>query len=85
MSPQVATRSEMGARCTRMAQIAPASDAGADLLLDAQECIDAGEYAEAHELLHKVLAVDLRCLDAHALLGERNLRSTCPSRLRRNT
>jgi hypothetical protein len=26
-------------------------------------------------LLHKVLAVDLRCLDAHALLGERNLSS----------
>jgi hypothetical protein len=58
----------------RIAQIAPDSDdATASLLLDAQECIDARAYAEADELLHRVLAVDLRCLDAHALLGERNL------------
>jgi hypothetical protein len=60
----------------RLVQIAPASDdEGADLLLEAQECIDARAYAEADELLHKVLAVDLRHLDAHALLGERNLSS----------
>ncbi len=60
----------------RLAQIAPASDdAGADLLLQAQAWIDARVYAEADELLHKVLAVDLRCLDAHALLGERHLSS----------
>jgi hypothetical protein len=58
----------------RIAQVAPfTDDAGADLLLDARECIDARAYAEADELLHKVLAIDLRCLDAHALLGERNL------------
>jgi hypothetical protein len=58
----------------RMAQIAPASDDdGADLLLEAQECIDARAYAEADDLLCKLLAIDLRCLDAHALLGERNL------------
>jgi hypothetical protein len=60
----------------RMAQVAPASnDAGADLLLEAQECLDARAYAEADELLHKVLALDLRHLDAHALLGERDLSS----------
>jgi hypothetical protein len=60
----------------RLAQVAPASDdAGADLLLDAQECIEARAYAETDELLHKVLALDLRYLDAHALLGERNLSS----------
>jgi len=60
----------------RLAQVAPASDnAGADLLLEAQDCIDARAYAEADELLHKVLALDLRHLDAHALLGERNLSS----------
>jgi hypothetical protein len=60
----------------RMAQIAPASDdACAALLFEAQECIDSRAYAEADELLHKVLAIDLRCLDAHALLGERNLSS----------
>jgi hypothetical protein len=54
---------------------APYDDAGADLLLEAQDCIDARSYAEADELLHKVLALDLRQLDAHALLGERNLSS----------
>jgi hypothetical protein len=59
-----------------MAPVAPAGeDASADLLLQAQECIDARAYAEADELLQKVLAVDLRHLDAHALLGERNLSS----------
>jgi len=60
----------------RLAQSAPASDeAGVDLIVDAQECIDARAYAEADELLHKVIALDLRHLDAHALLGERNLSS----------
>jgi len=60
----------------RLAQVAPASDdPGADLLLEAQDCMDARDYAEADELLHKVLALDLRHLDAHALLGERNLSS----------
>lgn len=60
----------------RLAQVAPASDdAGADLLLEAQDCIDSRAYAEADELLHKVLALDLRHLDAHAVLGERNLAS----------
>lgn len=58
----------------RLAQLAPPSDdAGTDLLLEAQECMDVRAYAEADELLHKLLAIDLRCLDAHALLGERNL------------
>ncbi len=60
----------------RLAQVAPASDdPGADLLLEAQDCMAARDYAEADELLHKVLALDLRHLDAHALLGERNLSS----------
>jgi len=60
----------------RLAQVASASDdAGADLLLEAQECIGARAYAEADGLLHKVLALDLRYLDAHAMLGERNLSS----------
>lgn len=58
----------------RLAPVAPASDdPAADLLLEAQDCIDARAYAEADELLHKVLALDLRHLDAHALLGERNV------------
>jgi hypothetical protein len=58
----------------RMGVVAPGSDdAGASLLIEAQELIEARAYAEAAELLHKVLALDLRYLDAHALLGERNL------------
>jgi hypothetical protein len=67
-------------RVCRLAQIPPAGDdAGADLFLEALECMDAGAYAEADELLDQVLARDLRHLDAHALLGERNL-STWPTR-----
>jgi hypothetical protein len=58
----------------RLAQAAPArDDPAADLLLEAQDCIDARGYAEADELLHKVLALDLRNLNAHAMLGARNL------------
>ncbi len=65
-----------GRAAHRIEQLLPANDdAGSDLLFEAQECIDAGAYAEADELLHKLLAIDLRCLDAHALLGERNLSS----------
>lgn len=62
-----------------MAPIAPAGeDASAELLVKAQECIDARAFAEADELLRTALAVDLRHLDAHAMLGERNL-STWPT------
>lgn len=58
----------------RIAPVAPGSDdAGAALLVEAQRCIEARAYAEADELLHEVLALDLRYLEAHALLGERNL------------
>jgi hypothetical protein len=60
----------------RLAQVAPAGDdPAADLLVEAHDCVDARAYAEADELLHKVLALDLRHLDAHSLLGERNLSS----------
>jgi tetratricopeptide (TPR) repeat protein len=58
----------------RLAQVDRGSDdPAAELLLEAQDCIDARDYAEADELLHKVLALDLRHLDAHTMLGERNL------------
>jgi tetratricopeptide (TPR) repeat protein len=68
-------RGRDGREVYRMEQVYPSAsdDAVSDLLVEARECIDAGQHAEADELLHKVLAVDLRCLDAHALLGERNL------------
>ncbi len=59
----------------RLAATAASDDPGTELLLEAQDCIDARDYAEADELLHKVLALDLRHLDAHAMLGERNLSS----------
>ncbi len=59
----------------RLQQAAPAAngDAGSNLLVEAQERLDAGEYAETDELLTKALALDLRCLEAHAMLGTRNL------------
>jgi hypothetical protein len=60
----------------RLGPVASASgDAGAELLLDAQDALDARDYAEADELMQRVLALDLRHLDAHAMLGERHLRS----------
>lgn len=60
----------------RLVPVASSSDGpAAELLFEAQDCIDARDYAEADELLHKVLALDLRHLDAHAMLGERNLAS----------
>ncbi len=58
----------------RLAQLAPPKDdQGADLLLEAKDCVEARAYAEADELLDEVLALDLRHLEAHALLGERDL------------
>jgi hypothetical protein len=62
-------------RLTYRLEATPAGDDGTELLLEAQDCVDARDYAEADELLHKVLALDLRHLDAHAMLGERNLSS----------
>lgn len=60
----------------RLVPVAAANDdSAAELLLEAQDCIEARDYYEADELLHKVLALDLRHLDAHVLLGERNLSS----------
>jgi len=61
----------------RLVPVASSSndDPATELLFEAQDCIDARDYAEADELLHKVLALDLRHLDAHAMLGERNLAS----------
>lgn len=60
----------------RLVPVASSNDDPAtELLFEAQDCIDARDYAEADELLHKVLALDLRHLDAHAMLGERNLSS----------
>ena len=62
-------------RLTYRLAATPAGDDPGTELLEAQDCIDARDYAEADELLHKVLALDLRHLEAHALLGERNLSS----------
>jgi hypothetical protein len=65
-----------GRRAYRLVPVASSNDDPAtELLFEAQDCIDARDYAEADELLHKVLALDLRHLDAHAMLGERNLSS----------
>lgn len=71
--------SQDGRAVYRLERLVPTSDdTGADLLLGAQERIEARAYARANELLHEALAVEPRCLDAHAWLGELNL-STWPT------
>jgi hypothetical protein len=57
--------------------LASANAEAAPVIL-AQDCIEDGAYAEADELLAQVLALDLRYLDAHALLVERHLSSWRP-------
>ncbi|MBK6685964.1 MAG: hypothetical protein IPG45_15935 [Deltaproteobacteria bacterium] len=57
----------------RLGSVESEGGEGGALLHQAQQCLEAGAYAEAEELLHQVLALDLRYLDAHAKLGERNL------------
>ncbi len=47
----------------------PGSDPDENLTCDAAELTEAGDYETARELLMKVLHADLRCLDAHAHLG----------------
>lgn len=55
-----------------MEQVLPGEDPNnpdTDPILDAVELKEAGDYAGAHRMLMGLLAVDLRCLDAHAHLG----------------
>lgn len=55
-----------------MEQIIPGQDPedfDSDPIVEAAELKDAGERGEAEELLMGLLAQDLRCLDAHAHLG----------------
>jgi hypothetical protein len=55
-----------------MEQVLPGSnpdDWDSDPIIEASELNDAGDRRAAEDLLMKVLAEDLRCLDAHAHLG----------------
>jgi tetratricopeptide (TPR) repeat protein len=55
-----------------MEQVLPGEDPGnpdTDPIIESNELKDAGDIAGARRLLMAVLAVDLRCLDAHAHLG----------------
>jgi tetratricopeptide (TPR) repeat protein len=55
-----------------MEQVLPGTDPDdfdSDPILEANDLRDAGDPAGAHEVLTKVLEADLRCLDAHAHLG----------------
>jgi len=49
-----------------------------DPILEAAELSAAGEVGEAEDLLGELLTADLRCLDAHAHLGNLELSSTWP-------
>jgi tetratricopeptide (TPR) repeat protein len=44
-------------------------DIDTDPITEAVELKEAGEFAEAHQVLNTLLIADLRCLDAHAHLG----------------
>ena len=55
-----------------MEQVLPGEnpdDPDTDPILDAVELKEAGDYAEAQRMLMSLLSADLRCLDAHAHLG----------------
>jgi hypothetical protein len=55
-----------------MEQVLPgenSDDPDTDSILDAVELKESGDYAGAHRVLMGLLAADLRCLDAHAHLG----------------
>lgn len=54
-----------------------------DPILEAVELADAGAVGEAEDLLGDLLTADLRCLDAHAHLGNLELGSTWPGALER--
>jgi hypothetical protein len=64
---------ERGARpAYEMEQVIPGEDPddpGTDPILESIELKEAGDYGEAHRKLMNLLMVDLRCLDAHAHLG----------------
>ena len=47
----------------------PGLDADEDPMCDASELAEAGDRESARELLMQVLCTDLRCIDAHAQLG----------------
>jgi hypothetical protein len=49
-----------------------------DPIVEAAELAAAGEVGEAQDLLEDLLTADLRCLDAHAHLGNIELRSRWP-------
>jgi tetratricopeptide (TPR) repeat protein len=49
----------------------PGADEEDNLTCDAAELAEAGDHAGARELLMKALTIDLRCVDAHAHLGNR--------------
>ena len=59
-----------------MERVTPVVDGETDPIRDAIERRDAGDAEGAQEILGKVLEADLRCLDAHSLLGNLHFRLT---------
>ncbi len=58
--------------CFKMEQVLPGEDPGdpfSDPLIEASELDAAGDREDARQLLMELLRADLRCLDAHAHLG----------------
>jgi hypothetical protein len=64
-----------------MEQIIPSQepeniDIDSDPIIEAAEYHDRGDYQEALKIIEKILTTDLRCLDAHAHLGNWEFNST---------
>ncbi len=62
-----------------MEQVIPFEDSEdfySDPILEASEYHDSGNYEEAFKIMEKILTTDLRCLDAHAHLGNWEFNST---------
>lgn len=64
---------------SEMDQIIPFQDPedfDSDPILDASDFHEYGNYVEAFKIMEKILTTDLRCLDAHAHLGNWEFNST---------
>lgn len=62
-----------------MEQIIPFEDPedfDSDPIIEASEFHNCGNYKEAFKIMERILTTDLRCLDAHAHLGNREFNST---------
>ncbi len=56
-------------RSFEMEQILPGEDPFSDPIIESNDCKESGDFKEAYKILMDLCQADLRCLDAHAHLG----------------